>query len=134
LSIFTDWSISRHANNRRQFQSTYSMTSLVSYEPVVDECMDLFAQRLEEFSSAGMAMDMSHWFHCYAFDVIGMMTYGKIFGFLDAGEDVGGVISIIDAFFSYSTLAGIYPSLHPLILSPEYSLGRRQRVCERLPS
>lgn len=114
-AIFADQSISRHSHNRKQFQSTYSMTSLVSYEPYVDDCADLFSQRLEEIAVAGMAIDMRHWFQCYAFDVIGMITYAKRFGFLDGGEDVGGVIAALEDHLSYATLVGIYPSLHPLL-------------------
>ena len=91
------------------------MTSLVSYEPYADECADIFAQRLEEFANAGTAVDLRYWFQCYAFDVIGMITYAKRFGFLDAGEDIGGVIRQIEDFFLYGALVGIYPSLHPLL-------------------
>ena len=119
VSIFGDRSISRHSHNRKQFQSNYSMTSLVSYEPYVDECADLFAQRLQEIATAGVAVNMQHWFQCYAFDVIGMITYDKRLGFLDGGEDVGGVMGTLANHFTYATLVGIYPSLHPFL----YRLG-----------
>jgi hypothetical protein len=39
--IFTDQSIKRHAHNHRQFQSTYSMTALVDYEPYAEQCGDI---------------------------------------------------------------------------------------------
>ena len=91
------------------------MTSLVTYEPYVDECISLFRQRLVELAQAGAPVDMGHWMQCYAFDVIGMMTYSKRLGFLDHGEDVGGVIHALEGFLLYASLAGLGPSLHPFV-------------------
>lgn len=51
----------------------------------------------------------------YALDVIGAITFSKRFGFLNTGEDMGGLIEAIDNRRMYATLAGIYPSLHPLL-------------------
>lgn len=60
----------------------YSLSSLVSYEPFVERCVDLFINRLNEFaeSETGEDIDLSYWFQCYAFDVIGCITYGERFG------------------------------------------------------
>jgi cytochrome P450 len=91
------------------------MSSLVHYEPYVDECADLFSQRLLEISEAGIAIDMAHWFQCYAFDVIGQITYAERLGFLDKGEDIAGFIKALDQSFPYSALVGIFPSLHPTL-------------------
>ena len=103
----------RHSENRRQYSSAYTMSSLVSYESYVDECADLFSQRLHEIAKKGMFVDMGHWLQCYAFDVIGLITYSKRLGFLDAGEDISNVMSVLDQFWGYATLVGIFPSLHP---------------------
>ncbi|KAI0571419.1 CypX Cytochrome P450 [Pyrenophora tritici-repentis] len=112
-SLFADRSIQRHGENRRQYQSTYSMSSLVTYEPYVDECTALFSQRLREIASAGAyAADMGHWLQCYAFDVIGLITYAKRLGFLDKGEDVQGVIAALEDFLWYAACVGIFSWLH----------------------
>ncbi|KAI1754951.1 cytochrome P450 [Xylaria castorea] len=111
-NVFADRSIQRHANTRRQLQSTYSMTSLVSYEPYVDQCADIFSQRLSEMSEAGMPVDMGHWLQCYAFDVIGQITYGKRIGFLDHGADIQGIMRAIEKGLVYGTLVGIYDRFH----------------------
>ncbi|OLN95513.1 Pisatin demethylase 18 [Colletotrichum chlorophyti] len=110
-SIFSDQSIIRHAHNRRVYQATYAMSSL----PFVDECADLFALRLLEISKSGLSIDMRHWLQCYAFDVIGMITYGKRIGFLDRGDDVQGVISALEDHLGFATLVGIFPSFHRLL-------------------
>lgn len=113
-SLFSDQSVRRHAQNRKQYQATYSMSALVHYEAFVDECADIFARRLSELSTTDIAVDMRHWFQCYAFDVIGMITYAKRLGFLDQGDDVGNVIGALEDHLGYATLVGIFPSLHRL--------------------
>ncbi|KAF4976821.1 hypothetical protein FZEAL_6562 [Fusarium zealandicum] len=110
--LFSDESIKRHSQNRKLYQATYAMSSLVHYEPFVDECADLFTQRLSEMSRSNLPVDMRHWFQCYAFDVIGLITYAKRLGFLDRGDDIGGVIGALEDHLGYATLVGIFPSLH----------------------
>lgn len=105
----------RHAETRKRFQAMYSMSSLISYEGYVDECADIFTEKLRGFAERGEVMDMGHWFQCYAFDVIGDITYSKRFGFLDRGEDVAGVMGALHNAMIYGTLVGIYARLHPLI-------------------
>jgi cytochrome P450 len=92
------------------------MSSLVTYESYVDECADLFSQRLHEIAAAGISTDMGHWLQCYAFDVIGLITYSKRLGFLDRGEDVSGVMGALEDHLQYATLAGIFSWLHPYLL------------------
>ena len=141
FTLFPDRNIHRHAETRRRFQALYSMTSLVSYEPFVDACGDLFARRIGEVAEAAEAeakaattkgashtgdssravMEMSHWFQCYAFDVVASITYGRRFGFLDRGEDVNGTIAALDRTLLYGTLVGIFPRLHPFL----FKLGSR---------
>lgn len=114
-SLFSDQNIQRHARGRSLFQSTYSMTALVNYEPFVDECADLFEQRLSEIAQSGIAIDMRHWFQCYAFDVISSITYAKRFGFLDRGEDIEYLMSALDGHLIYATIVGLIPSSHSFL-------------------
>ena len=65
---------------RKRFASLYSMSSLVHYEAFVDNCADIFAQRLRERDQCGRTLNLGHWFQCYAFDVIGEITFGQRFG------------------------------------------------------
>lgn len=113
-TLFADEDIQRHAKHRRLYQSTYSMSSLVTYEAYVDECADLFSLRLSELADAGVQADMSYWFQCFAFDVIGLITYSKRLGFLDRGEDVGSIIKTIDNEMVYFVVVGVYSFLHKL--------------------
>ncbi|KAG2016720.1 hypothetical protein GB937_006200 [Aspergillus fischeri] len=117
-TLFPDRNIKRHAETRKRFSSLYSMTSLVHYEAFVDRCADLFCMRLREFAARGEEFNLGHWFQCYAFDVIGDITYGQRFGFLDRGEDIEGTIAALQRLMMYSTLVGIYPEWHPRLFGP----------------
>ncbi|KAL7802027.1 cytochrome P450 [Trichoderma aethiopicum] len=116
-TMFPDKDIRRHAQTRRVFQGLYSMSSLVSYEGYVNECADVLLNRLSLFSKSREPINMGHWFQCYAFDVIGNITFSKPFGFLDRGEDVSGLLQALQKVLAYSTLIGIYSSLHPYIFA-----------------
>lgn len=92
------------------------MTSVVHYEPYLDECGDLFTQRLLEFSKTGTSFDLGHWFQCFAFDAIAYVTYGQRMGFLDKGDDIENVIKNLDNGLVYSSLVGIFPAIHQFVL------------------
>ncbi|RVX69138.1 hypothetical protein B0A52_06852 [Exophiala mesophila] len=115
FTVFPDRNMKRHAETRKKFQNLYSMSSLVSYEKYVDNCIDIFLQRMGSFSQSGELIDLAHWFQCYAFDVMGEITYSERFGFLDHGKDIGGILVALDNSMMYSTLAGIYSWAHPYL-------------------
>jgi cytochrome P450 len=110
--LFSDLNPHRHAIQRRKFSSLYSMTSLVGHEPAVNNCIALFTSRFYEIADTGKVIDFQHYLQCYAFDVIGEITFGKRFGFLDLGEDKEGVFKAIDERTAYSTHMGVFPWLH----------------------
>lgn len=119
-SLFSDPDAKRHAFNRRQYQNMYSMSSLVHYESFVDECADLFCRRLLEMGtgdgwSKAVTVDMGHWLQCYAFDVIGLITYSKRLGFLDFGKDIGDIMQHLDDHLTYASVVGVCPRLHPVL-------------------
>ncbi|OQE30752.1 hypothetical protein PENFLA_c002G06919 [Penicillium flavigenum] len=117
-TVFADRDIKRHADTRKRFTGLYSMSSLVNYEPFVDHCAELFITRLNEFADHGETLNMGHWFQCYAFDVIGNITFGERFGFLDRGHDIDGTIAALQKVVIYSTLVGIFPEWHPRLFKP----------------
>ncbi|EXJ92679.1 cytochrome P450 oxidoreductase [Capronia epimyces CBS 606.96] len=122
-SLFPERDMKRHAETRKRFQAMYSMSSLVNYEGYVDECAEIFCKRLAGFAAHGDTIDMAHWLQCYAFDVIGDITYSQRFGFLDKGEDIAGLLRALHGVLKYGTLAGIYARWHPLIFRISNRLG-----------
>jgi cytochrome P450 len=63
-----------HGIMRRKVASMYAMTTIKSYEPYTDSCVDLLLQRLDEFAANGRTFDLQKYLQCYAFDVIGAIT------------------------------------------------------------
>lgn len=92
------------------------MSTLVSYERFVDNCSTLFIARLHELSTSQRSINLFHWLQCYAFDVIGEITFGARFGLLDSGVDTAGIFDAIEKRTHYGSLVGVYPSLHRWLL------------------
>jgi len=88
------------------------MSSLVSYEPFVNNCTSLLTARFHSLAQSKQTIDLQHWLQCYAFDVIGEITFANRFGFLDMGEDKAGMFHAIDQRGAYSTFVGIFPWVH----------------------
>ncbi|RTE73715.1 hypothetical protein BHE90_011852 [Fusarium euwallaceae] len=88
------------------------MTSLVQVEPFVDDCTALLIQKMNEFASSGSSVDIAHWMQCFAFDVIGKITVGERFGFLDSGHDVQRVMASLSDYLDYCARVGIFPEWH----------------------
>ncbi|KAK4208431.1 cytochrome P450 [Rhypophila decipiens] len=103
-----------HASMRRKVASMYSMTSLVSYEPYVDHCIDLLHSQLDRAASAGSAINLGRWLQFFAFDAVSIITFGERLGFLDEGKDVHEMIQSLDYTHIILTFAGVYPWLTPL--------------------
>ena len=114
-SLFGDIDPHHHALQRRKSASSYSMTSLVGYEPFVNNCTKLLADKLSEIAKRDEKIDLAHWFQRYAFDVIGEITFGHRFGFLDDSTRTD-VFDAIDTRNHYSTFVGLFPPwLHRML-------------------
>lgn len=114
-SLFSELNPHVHSVQRRKVANYYSMSSMVGYEGYVDNCSELLSQHFVKKAISGDFVDMQHLLQCYAFDVIGEITFGKRFGFLDMGEDKDGVFKAIDNGGWYSTFVGIWSWLHAWI-------------------
>jgi len=79
------------------------MSSLVSYEPLVDSTTSAFLAQTEKlFANTGASCNFSRWLQFYAFDVIGELTWSKPIGFIKNNEDVGGIIGFVAWFLEYA--------------------------------
>ena len=88
------------------------MSTMTSYESYVDNCVQVFNQRLKPMAYLSEFVNMAWWLQCFAFDVIGEITYSKRFGFLDKGEDVDELAHNLHQGLVYSTLVGIFNEFH----------------------
>lgn len=146
-NLFNELDVKEHLDARRKVSNVYSMSTMVSYEPYVDECTSVLCQRLDEFAakSSAEAVNMAHWFQCYAFDVIGKITvstqssyrsvkvsetvsiqFSKRFGYLDAGEDINSLMKILEFTAWLFSVIAVFPSIFPLVFKLMTSMGNRK--------
>ncbi|KAK4948640.1 hypothetical protein LTR10_012644 [Elasticomyces elasticus] len=88
-NMFTYRDEKEHAKHRRAVGNAYAMSNVLDSEQYVDQCSNLFIQRLGEMAQAGQTVDLGHWLQMYAFDVVTELFYGKAFGLMEARQDFG---------------------------------------------
>lgn len=89
----------------------YSLTNVLKSEPELDKTRAIFVQRLEEFADRKEAFDFGLWLEMYCYDNIGVVFFGKQFGFLRDSVDYGGYIQAVHQAL---------PFLHVLASAPAY--------------
>ena len=89
-----------HRRMRRPVANLYSVTSLLTLEPLMTSTMQFFFSRLDDlFTDKGVDVDLFQWIQYFMFDVLGEVTFSRRLGCLDKGGDVDGVIQGIWLYF-----------------------------------
>ena len=101
-SLFSTTDEKFHADMRRSVNNAFAMSTLVQYEPFVNECIKLYMEQTDKlFAAPQKVCDFAEWLQFFAFDVIGQITYSRRHGFIDNAEDVDGMIGYLGKLFSY---------------------------------
>lgn len=104
-SLFNSTDEQFHSRLRRAVSNAYAMSSLVAFEPLVDDTTVAFLEQLKKRftggSGEGAVCDFGLWLQFYAFDVIGELTYSKRLGFVDRGVDVDHIIRNMEKLLDY---------------------------------
>ena len=108
---FTNRSEKDHAAYQRIIGTIYSLTSVLRSEPELDKTVSLFIQRLTEFADSAEPFDFGFWLEMYTYDNIGVVFFGKQFGFLEHSIDHKGYIRSVHKAM---------PLLHALAAAPAY--------------
>lgn len=102
-SLFSTTDEDYHAKYRRCVNGAFAMSTLVSYEPLVDSATDAFVERTSQlYCKTGDVCNLSRWLQYFAADVIGELTWSKRLGFVDGNEDVDGIILFLNKFLNYA--------------------------------
>lgn len=102
-SLFSTRDQAVHSSHRRAINTVFSMTSVLRYEPYLDETTELFFNRLEAISRNTEWIDLPSLFQYYAFDAIGMLAYGKRYGFVEKNADIDGIIKSTRMILDYTS-------------------------------
>lgn len=92
------------------------MTAVIELEPLVDDCIKLFMDKINKHTGDPGPMNMATWFQWYAFDVIGELTFSSKFGFMEEESDVKNATWTIDLLLFYVSMIGQAFWLHWLLL------------------
>ena len=86
------------------------MSNVLKNEPAISECTRLLLNRLGGLAGTGQDVDLGYWLELYAHDVIGHVLFGRSFGFLETGTDVGSFVESVAAAQPLSCLCAAAPS------------------------
>lgn len=101
-----------HRLLRKPIAGIYSMTNLLSYEPMVDSTIRVFFEQLDQrFVQTDTACNMDVWLQMFAFDVIGSITFSKRLDFLEQGHDIDGIMENSWRYFSRASVISQMPWL-----------------------
>ncbi|CAO1636368.1 unnamed protein product [Parajaminaea phylloscopi] len=133
--LFNTRSRSEHTRKRKLLSHAFAPKSIAAFEPFVRSQIQVLVDRFRELSAAGpdgrAELDMSQWMNYFAFDTIGSLAFGSVFGMtrrgaaeteVDLKQPDGSVvrtscdaIKIINERGEYSATMGVIPPyLRPL--------------------
>ena len=117
VDLFTCIDPAVHKAKKRNVSNAYAMSSMLTLEPLVDECVDILFSKFSDMEKlqALENVDLGKWLQWYAFDVIGEITFSKRFGFMEEGRDVSGMIKGLETSLVYTGVVGQVPEMHGLM-------------------
>lgn len=81
------------------------MSNVKSFEPLIDPVITRLCTSLEsrfiDGANAGRSFDAADWMNYAAWDIMSEITFGKPFGFIDQGKDVGGFLAMSQRGLDY---------------------------------
>lgn len=125
-SLFTVRDPDHHKALKRPVAGKFSMTSLLSMEPLVDKCSLIFAESMRDLE--GEIVDLGEWVQWYAFDVIGMITFNRRFGFMEERKDILDMISSIETVLKYAGIVGQVPDVHSWLAGNKFMMKNLGRI------
>ncbi|PGG96365.1 hypothetical protein GX51_07860 [Blastomyces parvus] len=100
----------QHSERRRIVNNVYSMSSVLESEKAIDSCTELLCEAMRDFSKQESAVDLALWMNMYAFDVLGELFYGRMFGMMRERTDIGNYMKSIQSLLPAFTIGGTLPS------------------------
>ncbi|CAO1615093.1 unnamed protein product [Sympodiomycopsis kandeliae] len=92
--LFNTRSRAEHTRKRKIVSHTFAPKSINAFEPFIRREVQLLVARFQEFIKAAKEkgskdheLDMLMWMNFFAFDTIGSLAFGSVFGMLEQGRD-----------------------------------------------
>ncbi|KAI1611223.1 cytochrome P450 [Exophiala viscosa] len=107
-----------HGFLRKRVSHMFSVTSLVTMETYIQSCMDVFMSKMSQFEAQGKTVEIGNWTNALAFDVIGELGYGPMFGHMATESDVLNLRGDILSGFKIFSRIGYLWGQWRLVLNP----------------
>ncbi|PSN62351.1 cytochrome P450 [Corynespora cassiicola Philippines] len=107
---FSDPNETSHAKRMKIMKGVYSMSNIIQAEGGVNDCIDVFISKMQGIARRGEVIDMSRWSQWYAFDVLGQLFFGRMFGFMSEAKDYRGYIRATELNLPVRICASTMPS------------------------
>ena len=122
-SLFTLLENKPHSDLKRTLATTFSGTSIVSLEPLVDPVINAWVEQTKKIYVEGKRVcDIGWWMQLFAFDVVTNLTYSKTHGMVEQHEDVDGIVAWLGWMFSYTSAVSL-TVVNNCRLNADYGLG-----------
>ncbi|ERF72246.1 hypothetical protein EPUS_02133 [Endocarpon pusillum Z07020] len=117
-----------HSERRRIVNNIYSVSSILESEEATDSCTQLFYATIRDFTKQSPVVDLCLRINMYAFDVLGELFYGKMFGFMSECTDIDCTL-YLQSLFSPS-VRGTLGAVKHIENASEAAVKRRKQEIE----
>ena len=85
-----------HKQLKSPIAPLFSLSNAVTFESFIDEVLEVLCKQIDQrYIVSQEVVDLGNWLQYFAFDVMGTMTFSNRYGFLEQGQDVGGMLETI---------------------------------------
>ncbi|KAI1748114.1 cytochrome P450 [Xylaria castorea] len=121
--LFSEIDPANHARLKRPIVKYFSQGNVLSKEIFMDKVIRDMCRHLSA-SFNNRDCDLGEWIAFCAWDIVGMVTFGQPFGYMDNGCDFDGSIKTADRALDYFAAVGQMPFLDQLLdKNPVIRLG-----------
>lgn len=99
----------------------FSLAAILQSEDKIDYSLGIFKRQIEGIAAREGSVPFNEWFTYFAFDIVGLTTFSKEFGFLKAGADVDNCVKMSEQLCRYLAIMAFFPNVHDVLeafLSP----------------
>jgi cytochrome P450 len=97
-----------HARLRKAMNPAFSSRALASQEPILQQNVELFLEKLHDHATRGLQLDLRLWYNYITFDMIGDLAFGESFGCLDSSKFHAWVQFVVDYFYVATLLQVVH--------------------------
>ncbi|KXS93740.1 hypothetical protein AC578_3108 [Pseudocercospora eumusae] len=135
FDLSTEADVNVHGKQRKLVSKIYTMGSIRRLQPAVDEVIEILMDKLKEYE--GQVTDLGYWVQAFAFgttgppNVVGAVSFSRIFGFVQTGTDNGELARLKDSITSIGWVQHV-PWVLRLHNALEPIIGNRLAINDRL--